>query len=291
MELGTVSSGPSALETRHDCGHRVDPGDRPAAHEVPEAAPVEAVIEDEAGAGDQRRQHTHDLGVYVEQREGVEATVLGAELQVRRHAGRRVEQLVLAQPDDFGRSGRARRGQHDAAGVGALWRRRPGRRHASVLEVIDAVQLHPRGADALWSRPVRPHHIHPCACQGGCEAALAAHRQGRVERCDPESGAHRTQKRVGEGHRVADDEADGREATGAHPSQEVPPPVRALLQPAEGQRFPASGMFDVGPLAQQHRAGADDVAQCDVGCRRRRRAGRRHPRGEGRHQYIIRGSA
>ena len=49
-------------------------------------------------------ESTHDLGVDVEERERVEATVLRTELQVRRHAGCGVQQLVLAQADDLGRS-------------------------------------------------------------------------------------------------------------------------------------------------------------------------------------------
>ena len=97
---------------------------------------------------------------------------------------------------------------------------------------------------------------------------------------------------VGEGHRVADDEADGGEATGADPSEEAPPPVHVLFELAEGQRPAVASVLDVGPIAQQHRAGADDIAEGDV---RLRRAAPPAAAGilvaTAVHQYIIRGSA
>ena len=110
----------------------------------------------------------------------------------------------------------------------------PGRVHVSVLEVLEAVELHPRRVDAGRGRPIRHHHIHARARQGGCQATLAGHRHGRVERRHPESGAHGTEEGVGERHRVADDEADGGEATGADPSEQGPPPLHAA-PPAGGR--------------------------------------------------------
>ena len=183
---------------------------------------------------------------------GLKPAVFGPELQVRRHVPRGVEQPVLAQPDDFGRPGRARRGQNNAAGAGTLWRRRPRPRHASVLEAIETVQLNPRNVDAGGGGPIRHHHIDTCACQSDFQATLAAHRQGRVERRDPESGTDGSQEGVGKGHRVADDEADGGAAMGVHPSEEAPPPVHVLLELAEGQRAPVASVLQVGPIAEQY---------------------------------------
>ena len=81
-DAGTVSSGSERAEARDDGGHRVDPGDGTAGHEVPEAAAVEAVVEDQAGAGHQGRQQAHDLGVDVEERQRIEPAVVCLELQV-----------------------------------------------------------------------------------------------------------------------------------------------------------------------------------------------------------------
>ena len=86
--------GPERAQARDDGGHRVDPRDGATGHEIPEPAAVEAVVEDQARAGHQGRQQTHDLGVDVEEGQRIEPAVLAPELQVRRHAASRVQQLA-----------------------------------------------------------------------------------------------------------------------------------------------------------------------------------------------------
>ena len=152
---------PQRAEARDDGGHRVDPRDRPLGHQVPEAAPVETVVENQAGTGHQGREQAHDLGIDVEERKRIEAAVSGVELQMRGHATRRVEQLVLTQPDHLGRAGGARRRQHDAAGSGATGAPLPrdaSRARPAADQGGPARSIRPRRRPGRVGRPARRRH-------------------------------------------------------------------------------------------------------------------------------------
>ena len=168
------------------------------------ARAVEPVVEDQAGAGHQRRQQSDHLGVDVEERQRVEAAVIRLELEVRRHTTRRVESsLLLAQPDDLGRPGRARRRQDDAAGDGALdGAVAPGRVTGPSLEVIEAVQFDPVRRQSGRGGAVGHHHLGAGARHGGRQA-----RRCRPDGIGGSSGA--TQKPAAMAPRKASANATG----------------------------------------------------------------------------------
>ena len=74
---------------------------------APEIGPVESVIEDECGAGDERREQADHFGVDVPQGERIESTIVRGETVVSRDVRRRVHQLSFTQRDDLGRAGRS----------------------------------------------------------------------------------------------------------------------------------------------------------------------------------------
>ena len=165
--------------------------------------------------------------------------------------------LFLAQPDDLGRSGRARRGQDDAAGAGALGAVAPGRvtgpssrcsRRSSSTQYVAHVG---RGG------PIRHHHVRAGARHGGGQAARSRPRAWRGRAARPRTRRPWPRGRRRRRPRVADGETDGGEPAGAGAAEPGPPPLHAPLQLAEGQRPPVTGVLDVGPIAQGHRAGRE----------------------------------
>ena len=123
-----------AAEDRQDRRHRVDPGDPALVDERPEPVAVEAPVEHERGAGDERGQQRDDLAVDVEQRQRVEAAVGRGQLVVGGDRPGDVQQLGLGQFDDLRLAGRAGRAQPQPPGSAAGrparlgWARRSGAR-------------------------------------------------------------------------------------------------------------------------------------------------------------------
>ena len=112
---------------------------------------------------------------------------------------------------------------------------------------------------------VGQHDVHAAPRQGGAKAAAA------VAGMEGSSGA--TQKPALTAPRKASANSMGSSTTrpmvvrprARTPPEQGAPPLHALLELAEGQRSSGPSVLDVGPVAQQHRAGADEVAQSDVG--------------------------
>ncbi len=148
-------AGPELGEARDDGGDRVDPRDPALAHELPEARAMETVVEHQAGAGEERGEQPHDLGVDVEERQRVEAAVALGQLVVLDHAARRVEELVLVQTDHLGRTRRARGGEDDAARRGAGCRPGHASTDATGLGASEASSTQGHGAPAGAARSDR----------------------------------------------------------------------------------------------------------------------------------------
>ena len=205
MPGGTVSPGRSVGQPRDDGGDGVDPRDRAAGHEVPEAGPVEPVVEHQAGTGHERRQQAHDLGVDVEERQRVEAAVAR-----RRAAGGPPRSAPCAAACSW--SSRTTLGvpvvpdedRTTPPGVGPLGCRRTRPRPAPVLEVLEAVELDPLARDAGRARVGRPApRPRPCAPRAP-RGRRCPRRHGGIERSHPEAGGHGSEEDVGERHGVAD---------------------------------------------------------------------------------------
>ena len=163
-----------------------------------------------------------------------------SELQVRRHAARRVEQLapgptgpLWASPSCPTRTARHPRRRHAGApSLPAGSRARPpgGSRRSSSIHSPST----PAGAGGPPAR--RPRR---CATRATARPPPPLDRHGRVERATQKPALTAPGRRP-RTPRVADDEADCGQATGPEPAEQGPPPVHALLQLTEGQRMPSS---------------------------------------------------